>query len=334
LCSQKGSLLYSKKTDQLFRAPGTWDMWKCPLCGLIWLNPFPSKESLGIIYEGYYTHASTDYFINSTKAKRIKDQVVNYFQIQSYLKLGYRDPLTETRRIFAFNLGPLPFLGKYDQLSIMNVRSSWGKRILDVGAGNGEYLKLMSSLGWEVEGTETDKSAIDFAQSSLGITMHHGFITDLKLPAASYDVITMNHVLEHVYDPVSVLIECKRLLRPGGRLVILTPNSASLGHRWFRSNWRGHEIPRHMNVFSVRNFRILTQKTGLKIETLESTARIARYLYSTSKHIEEGRTRIGRGGNRGAYLTLRSILFQVYEELALLFDPEVGEEIVFVGVKE
>lgn len=333
LCATKGVPLYCGKADQLFDAPGSWNLEQCPMCKLIWLNPFPTNESLSEIYAGYYTHGSTNYFFSDLKDRRIVDRINDYFKIQAYLDLGYCEVLKKNNRSFSLNVGPLPFLGRYEQTSMMGVKPSWGQRLLDIGAGNGEYLKLMKTLGWEVEGTETDLGAIEYASSTFGIKMHFGFVTNLKLPTDSFDVITMNHVIEHVYDPLAVMQECRRLLRPGGRLVILTPNSSSLGHRWFKSNWRGLEVPRHMHVFSIENFQQLAKKANFEVESLHSSARIARYLYSTSRHIEEGRKKIGQGGNRGYSLVAKSILFQIYEEIALLVNPRLGEEIVFIGVK-
>jgi SAM-dependent methyltransferase len=138
-----------------------------------------------------------------------------------------------------------------------------GGKILDVGCGTGEWLSFMRDLGWAVEGVEFDAAAADVAKQR-GITVRCGSLRQQNLPAASYDAITLNHVIEHVPDPIETLSECRRLLKPGGRLVISTPNSASLSHRIFGPNWRGLEPPRHLHVFSMDCLRNALEKAGFK----------------------------------------------------------------------
>src|SRR5260221_5267017 len=322
VCKSKGALLYHGLKDQLFSAPGQWNLSICENCKLIWLSPYPLPEELAGIYSTYYTHANVKRKLFSGITDRLTHQV--------YKALGY----SNTRKnLFLTIGGHIPFFKEYTEMDLLEVRSSWGKRLLDVGSGNGEYLNRMQNLGWSVEGTEFDPKAADFARKKYGLEIHVGDLIELSLAEGSFDVISLNHVIEHVYDPEQLLLECKRILAPGGRIVLLTPNTQSLGHKLFRKDWRGLEIPRHMAVFSVDNFGMLIDRVGFRRETLTSTARISRYLYSTSVHIKQGRFNIGSGGNRGYLLALKSYFFQAVEELCKFFDKKLGEEIYFVGKK-
>lgn len=76
-----------------------------------------------------------------------------------------------------------------------------------------------------------------------------GDLLDIGLEAASFDVIVMNHVIEHVYDPVATLVECRRLLAPEGKIIIITPNLKSYGHEIYGEDWRALEPPRHLHLF-------------------------------------------------------------------------------------
>src|ERR1019366_8424047 len=87
-----------------------------------------------------------------------------------------------------------------------------------------------------------------------------GSVEGKSYPSATFDAITLNHVIEHVPDPISTIKECSRLLKPGGKLVMFTPNAASLSHRYFKQDWRGLEPPRHLHVFSFKSMRKLFDK--------------------------------------------------------------------------
>jgi 2-polyprenyl-3-methyl-5-hydroxy-6-metoxy-1,4-benzoquinol methylase len=89
-----------------------------------------------------------------------------------------------------------------------------------------------------------------------------GGIDALDGQAAIFDVITLSHVIEHVHDVGGTLRACHRLLKPGGRLWLETPNVAALGHKVFGVNWRGLEAPRHLVLFSAPALKQLLQDAG------------------------------------------------------------------------
>lgn len=94
-------------------------------------------------------------------------------------------------------------------------------RPLDVGCGNGAYIDQMRQLGWDVVGIEPDGEAASTAMKS-GLNVFRGSLEDAKFPAEHFDIVTMNHVIEHVANPAILLKECRRVLKPVGRLVVAT----------------------------------------------------------------------------------------------------------------
>jgi 2-polyprenyl-3-methyl-5-hydroxy-6-metoxy-1,4-benzoquinol methylase len=125
-------------------------------------------------------------------------------------------------------------------------------RFLDVGCGGGFLVETARDLGWTAEGTEVSLAAAEFGRGR-GVTIHAGVLSDAKLPAGAFDVVTMMEVIEHVPDPVALLRECADLLRPGGALYLTTPNWSSLSRRILGARWsaigRDHVVyftPRHM----------------------------------------------------------------------------------------
>ena len=85
---------------------------------------------------------------------------------------------------------------------------------------------------------------------SRGLNVLRGAIDQLDGEESLFDVITLNHVIEHLHDPVAVLNACNRLLKPKGQIWLETPNIDSLGHDQYVKNWRGLEPPRHLVLFN------------------------------------------------------------------------------------
>jgi SAM-dependent methyltransferase len=106
-------------------------------------------------------------------------------------------------------------------------RVGQGARVLDIGAGIGTFLELgRARFGWDVVGTEVSTSAAKLARERFHIDLQLGIVEDVGLAPASYDLITMWHVLEHVPSPARTLGTCRTLLKPGGLLAVAVPNDS------------------------------------------------------------------------------------------------------------
>jgi len=228
-------------------------------------------------------------------------------------------------------LSSLPSLEERVGRRIMWVDWLSNGKLLDIGCGNGEFLSMMRDLGWEVLGTEPDIQAAKIVQDQFHVPVIVGTLEKANLPDNFFDVVTMNHVIEHVHDPIRLLRECWRILKPRGKLVVVTPNIESLGHRAFRESWGPLEPPRHLHLFSLQTVRACTEGADLRIETLRTTARGARWMWKASKLIR----RDGRfsEGNINGRLRIESFIFQVVEGVICVLWPSSGEELVLIGVK-
>jgi len=246
--SRERHLLYGGLTDRVFRcAPGHWDLYQCEGCRSAYLDPRPTRATIGIAYSTYFTHK-----INSKAdieglglARRFKRTLAN----------GYRN------HRFGTSLQPASWLGVLAAQLLPSQRGSVeaefrhipkakpGSKLLDVGCGNGEFLTLARSAGWDVVGLDFDPSAVKVARSR-GLDVRQGSVEALDPAKESFDGVTLSHVIEHVHDPLAVLHQCHALLKPGGWIWIETPNIESLGHQRYRSDWRGLEPPRHLVLFS------------------------------------------------------------------------------------
>lgn len=137
-------------------------------------------------------------------------------------------------------------------------------RLLDVGCATGDFLSEMKRQpGWTVAGIEPSQYAARYAHEQVGVPVVNGVLNDAPFGDASFDAITMWDVLEHVYDPRTVIAEAVRLLRPGGVLVVNHPNLDSIDRALFGRLWLGYELPRHLYLYPTDTLRRLMGEHGL-----------------------------------------------------------------------
>jgi len=141
-------------------------------------------------------------------------------------------------------------------------------------------------------------------------------------------------VIEHLLDPIATLIECAACLRPGGKLVIATPNTASRGHRHFGRSWLHLDPPRHINLFNAGTLTEVARRAGFRVASVTSPSSSAHFVWQASTMIEE------RGflpGIRVEDLTLwglfESGLFWIWEYALTRFGALCGEELLLTAIK-
>jgi 2-polyprenyl-3-methyl-5-hydroxy-6-metoxy-1,4-benzoquinol methylase len=207
-----------------------------------------------------------------------------------------------------------------------------GGRLLEVGFGDGSTLARMREMGWSVVGIETDPVSVANTRA-LGLDTRQGALKEHAFPDASFDAIYASHVLEHVHDPLALLQECRRILKPGGSVVMTTPNLASWGHRRFKDGWIPLDPPRHVMLFSPRNLRTLIGKAGFRTARVRSTARVA-FLYFGMSELNRRLGRLdGLSGPWPAWAVRRAVAQHTLENLLMVVDPHAGDELLFIAKK-
>jgi ubiquinone/menaquinone biosynthesis C-methylase UbiE len=226
---------------------------RCPTCTLVYLDPRPSMDELSRIYPDDY-HA----FLFDEQSFGVVYKVRRRLEARRMLKA----------------LASVPV----------------GGRVLDVGCGDGFHLDLIREFGpssWQLEGVDLDKRAVE-AGERRGLLIHQGTVETLELPASSYDAALLIQTIEHVASPPEVLGAVGRLLKPGGRLLVVTDNTGSLDFRLSRRRyWGGYHFPRHWNLFNERSMRLLAAKAGLDVVSLETMVSPVNWTYSVRNALDD-----------------------------------------------
>jgi len=151
-----------------------------------------------------------------------------------------------------------------NKLNLINSQQPQKGKILDIGAGTGDFLLTAKNDGWETIGVEPSDRAKNIAKQK-GIS----FVEEISaLENHSLDVITMWHVLEHVPDLENQIKELKRLLKPTGTLIIAVPNYKSFDANHYQTFWAAYDVPIHFWHFSKKSIQLLFERVDMELEKI------------------------------------------------------------------
>jgi len=211
---------------------GEYEVIECARCGQLSTWPFPSVETLRALYDtGYYAGPAAARFRAGTA-----ESIVRFFRWRRARMLSRRMGGDVT-----------------------------GRRILDVGCGRGDTLAWLQRWGADVHGTQVSAVAAQVARQLVGADrIFVGDLSEAGYPDASFDCVTLWHVLEHVPEPLVLLKEIRRILRPDGFVYIEVPNAGGWAARKYRHHWLAYDVPKHLFHFSPATLRALARRAGLE----------------------------------------------------------------------
>jgi 2-polyprenyl-3-methyl-5-hydroxy-6-metoxy-1,4-benzoquinol methylase len=253
ICGSKEMKFLFEGRDKLLRVPGRFNLFKCENCKAVFLNPQPSDKELEKHYanDKYYSLKGID---NSTVKLRFK-----LFLYNVYFNKKVKKPLLKI--LFQ----PFKFI-------VRGAEISKGKKLLDVGSRTGQFLYEMKCLGLDGHGLEPGDFNEQEAKKN-GLKVKKGFLKKGVYKKESFDIITINHVLEHVRNPSEIVEEAKNLLKKNGLLIIGVPNTNSLSNKIFRRNWLAYDVPRHLINYSEKNLSEFLKKHGFKVKKVRYNSR-------------------------------------------------------------
>jgi len=318
---------YAGLTDRLCGTPGTWSLARCTGCGLLILDPRYSAAHIARAYENYPFNLALPL---AAPAPRGLARVVP----AAYLAhaFGYDDGLARWQRALALLAVPRPEGAEAAGFSVMYLPRVAGGEVLDVGCGGGAFLERMRELGWRVVGVEPDPRAVEVARTRRGLDVREGTLEEHRFADGRFDAVTSSHVIEHVHDPLAFLGECARVTRSGGRVVVVTPNTESLGRRRLGVAWIGLDPPRHLHLFSRATLRRLAARVGLRVLTARSSVRNAEFSWLLARGKLAAWPEPGQRPP-GGWAGRRARAFQLAEWALTRLGIPAGEELVLVATK-
>ena len=154
-----------------------------------------------------------------------------------------------------------------DRLLSQTLRWRRGGRLVDFGSGDGTFLAL-AAQHFDVTGIELSPRFADLARRVVApekiIEGAVTLVAETVLPAAGFDVVTQLGYIEHEWHPLDGLRAAYRVLKPGGVVVIKTPNYASWNRHVRGLEWCGYHVPAHCNYFTPRTLSRILRQTGFE----------------------------------------------------------------------
>lgn len=233
LCGINDAELLFVGRDEWYGRVGEFPTWRCRQCGLIYLNPRPSRAEIGQYYPTQY----------DPYARAIEDEPSWWRRFNRRLAMRKRLRLVQRW---------LPRPG----------------RVLDVGCATGSFLAALREQGWQAHGVELSPYAADYARQRYGLDVFTGELQAAQFPPDSFDLVVLWDVLEHVYQPRETLLEAARIAAPEGALLLVLPNPDSVETRLFGPYWAGWDTPRHLHVYTRPVIRRLLRETGWRMEAV------------------------------------------------------------------
>lgn len=231
-CGHTGIRERFRATDRLYRTTDKiFRVVECQECRLIRLEPRPSPTELSTYYPDEYWYAP-----EPDTASRLEE---------AYRRIVLRDHVNFILR------------------AVENSRQEGA--LLDVGCGGGLLLGMLQERGLRVLGLDTSLAAASAAWKHHGVRVVCADLSNSPIAAGQCAVVTMFHVVEHLYDPVAYLKSARELLAPNGRLVVQVPNASSLQFRMFGSHWNGVDVPRHLVDYRERDLEKLLEQCGFEV---------------------------------------------------------------------
>jgi SAM-dependent methyltransferase len=230
---------------------------KCPVCGKTEFRNKLVVEDKSVSKESFAIQQCETCSFQFTNPRPDAAHIGRYYESEEYVSHnsgagGVINRAYKVARYFTMRR----------KVALVNQRASKG-RLLDYGCGTGHFLAAAKADGWQVAGWEPNARAREEATERVGQPI--GTESLVQYQPASFDAITLWHVLEHVHTLNETLAQLISLLKPDGTLVIAVPNVDSLDAQHYRQDWAAYDVPRHLYHFSPKTMTQLLKKHKMQV---------------------------------------------------------------------
>lgn len=261
---------------------------ECLSCGLLYTMPRPPKEKLGEYYksEEYYSHQeNTKGFIPKVYEAVKKVNLKHKYQIA-----------TEGKEVGT---------------------------LLDIGCGVGDFIHTAEEQGWEAIGVEPSDDAKSIARTRIKGNIINSEELE-KLADASFDLITMWHVLEHVDELRWQVEQLQRLVKPEGRIVIAVPNYKSYDGQYYKEHWAAYDVPRHLNHFNKQTITKIFKTSGLELKKTDKLIWDAYYISYMSELYKHHKFPLIKGAWQGLVSNCKARRSGEWSSMVYIFEKKQG----------
>lgn len=272
----------------LFLTQEPFQIHECLSCGLLFTEPRPDAEHIGKYYqsEEYYSHQENK-----------KGFIPKVYEAVKKINLKH----------------------KY-KLATKGIKEG---RLLDIGCGVGDFLHTAEEHGWNCTGVEPSEEAKNIARKRIKADIIAS--EDLeKLPDASFDLITMWHVLEHVDDLKWQVEQLQRLVKPQGRIVIAVPNYKSYDAQFYKELWAAYDVPRHLSHFNKTTLTKFFKSKRMVLKKTEKLIWDAYYISYMSEQYKLHSLPLARGVYRGWISNCKAKRSGEWSSLVYIFEKNLG----------
>lgn len=188
--------------------------------------------------------------------------------------------------VAAYNAGEFSPIEYYEQnipqdtrtfqhrLRVLAKHAGGSGRLLDIGCNIGTLMRVASEHGWTPTGVEFNKNAARYAREHYGLDIRDVPFLETEFDDDHFDVVVMSDVIEHLTEPMETLEECHRILKPGGTLLLTTPNVGAPVARLSGKRWLHFKPNEHLLYFTPETLGKMLDRTGFEMTTWQSIGRV------------------------------------------------------------
>ncbi len=274
---------------------------QCPICGGTVFQKFITALDYTVTKEAFKIVKCAECHFTFTNPRPTEDSIYTYYQSTDYIShsntsKGIINSLYQIARRFAIK----------KKVKFIQAASPQGKAILDYGCGTGEFLNAMKQAGWKVNGIEPSLKARQRAIQNYNCDVYAPSEIH-NLPEKSFDVITLWHVLEHIHKLNKTIEDFKKLLVPGGVLIVAVPNSDAADALLYKEHWAAYDVPRHLYHFNFDSMKRFFSNHQMKIKKALRMPLDAFYVSMLSEKNQNKSLALIRGVVSGINTNLASI---------------------------
>jgi 2-polyprenyl-3-methyl-5-hydroxy-6-metoxy-1,4-benzoquinol methylase len=229
VCGGRARTVYDDLYDDRYGYPDLFAIRKCEACGHLHTEAHFTPDDLMRLYTRYYPRGN--------------------FALESF------EPAKEGRGLLSWLNGEHAAAFRWIPPNV---------RVLDIGCGVGATLAYHRSRGCEAVGIEADENVQPIADR-FGLDIRKGVFDGTQFEPDYFDYVTLDQVAEHVVDPLAFMRGVARVLKPGGSVILTTPNPRGLGVRLYGRKWVNWHVPYHLQFYTHRSMDIAARQAGLSV---------------------------------------------------------------------